>query len=88
MPDHITPSPYAPPTEMTSPTEMRCPSCQERMDDGELMSGSTIRWRSNSVGAIKSLFTGGTKLGETKSGLGYRLAAYHCHTCRIVMVKQ
>ncbi|WP_419190084.1 hypothetical protein [Stieleria marina] len=57
------------------------------MDCGDLASGSTIRWRSSSAGAIEHLISGGTKLGETKPGFGYRLAAHYCHSCRLLKVQ-
>ncbi|NNE00712.1 MAG: hypothetical protein HKN47_25635 [Pirellulaceae bacterium] len=80
-------SPYAPPSDAVGQLERECPSCRETMQDGDLTSGTTIRWRGKSTSALQTFLVGGDKIGDPKSGFGYRLPAYFCSHCRLIQIK-
>ncbi|MEO1526828.1 MAG: PF20097 family protein [Planctomycetota bacterium] len=80
-------SPYAPPAEIELVAERQCPGCGETMEEGDVTSSSTIRWRSHSKG-LQNFLTGGPKLGRPRSGFGYRLSASFCEGCGIVILKR
>lgn len=57
------------------------------MEQGYLASDSTIRWQAADIGTLKKWITGGKQLAATKSGFGYRIAAFYCEGCGLLQVR-
>lgn len=73
---------YAPPEESSEKMNL-CPSCGQEMEQGELYSNSTIKWRGGTLSKMKKFISGGPPIATTKSGLGCKYAAYHCKLCKL-----
>ncbi|WP_409994549.1 PF20097 family protein [Rhodopirellula sp. MGV] len=87
MPNDQDSSPYRPPIELAETSGAFCPRCHGEMDEGSITSTATIRWRSKSAGLLRKFLLGGRKLGRSKSGFPYRIPAFRCHHCELVILK-
>jgi len=87
MPDDQHPSPYSPPASVELATQMPCPSCGVPMDLGDVVSSARVNWRSYMMPTLQRIFSQGRPIGKTKWGLGYRIPAYCCEQCRLLIIR-